>query len=89
MSYTVEVPATVMEPEFTGGSGAYPAHPSSRLLRVTTFAGGERGRMVQITHDPAFACMTMEQLDVLIDVLLHARQRSLADHPRYGVEVDD
>jgi hypothetical protein len=73
-----------MGPEFD------PVHPSGPTVYVTTFAGGERGRMVQMsTGFEAFACLTMEQLDVLIDVLQHARQRSLIDHPLRDEGDDD
>jgi hypothetical protein len=78
MSYTVEVPATLMPPEFDTN------HLSGRTVFVTTFAGGVEGRMVQISSgfDP-FSCLTMTQLDVLIDVLRHAREKSLEDHRLY------
>lgn len=78
MSYTVEVPATLMPLGFD------PDHRSGRTVFVTTFAGSIEGRMVQISSgfDP-FSCLTMTQLDVLIDVLQHAREQSLESHRLY------
>ena len=75
MSYQVDLPATVLGPEFDS------IHPCSNVISVSTFAGGERGRMVQIAHPyGSFACLTMDQLDRLIDVLTHARAESLISH---------
>lgn len=77
MSYTVEVPGTWMENWVEqGGRGGWDA------ISVTTFAGGQRGRMIQVTLDGEFICLTLEQVDDLVEVLTFARGQSLVDHPR-------
>lgn len=81
MSYTVDVAATDM-------TGPGWPDPGAARVSLTTFAGGERGRMVQVTVGGRFACLTMGQLDDLIEVAKFARSQSLADHPRQGMTVE-
>lgn len=73
MSYTVNIPAT---------------HSDNGVHRfgVTTYHGGARGRMLQITIGDKYASLTMDQLDYLLGVLNYAREGSLADHPHEGDE---
>lgn len=78
MSYTVEVRATPID---TWND------PGESHVALTTFNGGDRGRMVQVTVGQSYACLTMEQLDDLIEVATFARREGLARHPREGGPV--
>ena len=75
MSYTVELETLPADYEAMGSH-----HVEG--LSVTTFAGGQKGRCVQISpHGSGFVQLDMSQLRRLRKVLKHAQRESLVSWP--------
>lgn len=75
MSYTVEIKTlpidSAMGRNMTEGLG------------VTTFAGGENGRCVQLSpNNECFVQLDMKQLKKLRKILKHAQKESLFSYPK-------
>jgi hypothetical protein len=68
MSYTVEVPASAETID-------------ADHVDVTTYNGGARGRLVQISVGRHYVGMTLEEARLLRRVLKVAIKRSLVDYP--------